>query len=54
MPSLINRVTSFGRSQKGQSLIQKAMSRVSGGGDTRKTRRRGGTAGRRTRARAKR
>ncbi len=54
MPSLIDRVTSFGRSQKSQSLIQKAMSRVTGGNDTRKARRRGGAANRRTRARAKR
>jgi hypothetical protein len=54
MPSLIDRVTGFGRSQKGQSMIQKAMSRVTGGNDTRKGRRRGGAANRRTRARAKR
>jgi hypothetical protein len=57
MPSLIDRVTRFGRSQKGQSLIRQAMSRVTGGSDTRKGRRRsngkGGrrsNAGRRTRA----
>ena len=41
MPSLINRVTSFGRSPKGQSLIRQAMSRFSGGGDTKKGRRPG-------------
>lgn len=44
MASLINRVTSFGRSPKGQSLIRQAMSRFSGG-DTKKGRR---GAGRRT------
>ena len=34
MPSLMNRVTSFGRTPKGQSHIRQAMSRLSGGGDT--------------------
>ena len=42
MPSLMNRVTGFGRSPKGQSLIRQAMSRLSGGGgDTKKGRRAG-------------
>ena len=59
MPSLINRVTSFGRSPKGQSLIQKAVSRFTGGNDTRKGRgrvrtNRGAGANRRTRAARKR
>jgi hypothetical protein len=31
MPSLIDRVTSFGRSPQGRSLIQKATDRFSGG-----------------------
>jgi hypothetical protein len=53
MPSLINRVTSFGRSPKGQSLIRQAVSRFSGGNDARKGRRRGGGT-RRTRATRKR
>jgi hypothetical protein len=42
MPSLIDRVTSFGRSRKGQSLIRQTMSRFTGGNDTRKGRRGGG------------
>lgn len=42
MPSLFNRVTSFGRTPKGQSLIRQAMSRLSGdGGDNKKGRRPG-------------
>jgi hypothetical protein len=42
MPSLIDRVTTFGRSPKGQGLIRQAMNRFSGGGgDTRKGRRAG-------------
>ena len=52
MPSLIDRVTRFGRSPKGQSLIRDAMNRVTGGGDTRKSSRstsRRGAAGRKTR-----
>jgi hypothetical protein len=59
MPSLINRVTSFGRSRKGQSLIRQAVGRFTGGNDTRKGRararptRRAG-ANRRTRAARKR
>ena len=36
MPSLIDRVTSFGRSPKGQGLIRQTMSRFTGGKDTRK------------------
>jgi hypothetical protein len=31
MPSLIDRVTRFGRSPQGKSLIQKATERLSGG-----------------------
>jgi hypothetical protein len=50
MPSLIDRVTTFGRSSKGQSLIRQAMGRLTGGNDTKKGRRRGG-ASRRTRTR---
>ena len=59
MPSLIDRVTSFGRTPKGQSLFRQAVGRLTGGGDTRKGRgrsrsnRRAGTA-RRTRAARKR
>ncbi len=57
MPSLINRVTSFGRSPQGRSALQKAMNRFTGGGSTghggstgRTTGRRGtGGRGRRTR-----
>jgi hypothetical protein len=49
MPSLIDRVTSFGRSQKSQSMIRQAMSRFTGGNDTRKGRR-GAGANRRRRA----
>ena len=42
MPSLIDRVTTFGRSPKRQSLIRQAMNRFSGGGaDTKKGRRAG-------------
>ena len=48
MPSLIDRVTSFGRSPKAQSRIREAMSRFTGGNDTRKGRR-GRAANRRTR-----
>ena len=51
MPSLINRVTSFGRSPKGQSMIRQAMSRLTGGNDTRKGRRGGGANRRRRPAR---
>jgi hypothetical protein len=59
MPSLINRVTSFGRSPKGQSLIRKAVGRFTGGNDTRKGRGRARTnrragASRRTRGARKR
>jgi hypothetical protein len=50
MPSLIDRVTSFGRSPKGQSMFRQAMNRVTGGNDTRKGRRGGGGAKRRRRA----
>ena len=42
MPSLLNRVTAFGRSPKGQSMIRQAMSRFGGSGDAKKGRR-GGT-----------
>ena len=47
MPSLLNRVTAFGRSPKGQSMIRQAMSRFGGGGDAKRgprggTRRSGG------------
>jgi hypothetical protein len=42
MPSLIDRVTTFGRSPKGQSLIRQAMSRFTGEKDTKKGRRRAG------------
>jgi hypothetical protein len=59
MPSLIDRVTTFGRSQKNQSRIRQAMSRLTGGNDTGKGRRRGntkrrGSTNRRTRAARKR
>ena len=47
MPSLIDRVTSFGRNPKNHSRIREAMSRFKGGNDTRKGRR-GGGANRRT------
>jgi len=47
MASLLNRVTSFGRSSKGQGLIRQAMSRF-GGGDARTGRR---STGRRNSAR---
>jgi hypothetical protein len=55
MPSLIDRVTRFGRSPKGQSLVQKAVSRFTGGNDSRKGRGRARTnrragVNRRTRA----
>jgi|GEM_PF-5661879 len=57
MPSLIDRVTSFGRSPKNQSLIRQAMSRFTGGDDTRKGRRRAGAgrarSGRRRAARGR-
>ena len=55
MASLIDRVTSFGRSQKGQGLIKQAVGRFTGGKDTRKAggRRRAG-ANRRARAARKR
>ena len=53
MPSLIDRVTTFGRSPKGQSLIRQAVDRFTGGNDTRKGSRRAG-AGRRTRPARKR
>jgi hypothetical protein len=42
MPSLIDRVTSFGRSPKGQSMFRQAMNRLTGDNDTRKGRRGGG------------
>ena len=51
MPSLLNRVTAFGRSPKGQSMIRQAMSRFGGTGNAKKGR--GGTrrtAGGRTRS----
>jgi hypothetical protein len=51
MPSLINRVTSFGRSPKGQSMIRQAMSRFTGGNDTRKGRRGTGSTRRKRSAR---
>jgi hypothetical protein len=47
MPSLIDRVTSFGRNPKNQSRIREAMSRLTGGDDTRKGRRGGGANRRR-------
>jgi hypothetical protein len=47
MPSLIDRVTSFGRNPKNQSRIREAMSRLTGGDDTRKARRGGGANRRR-------
>jgi hypothetical protein len=53
MPSLIDRVTSFGRSPKGQGLIRQAVGRFTGGNDTRKGRRRV-SAGRRSRPTRKR
>jgi hypothetical protein len=55
MPSLINRVTSFGQSKKGQSLIQQAVGRFTGGKGSRKAggRRRAG-ANRRSRVARKR
>jgi hypothetical protein len=51
MPSLIDRVTSFGRSPKGQGLIRQTMSRFTGGKDTRKGGRGSGTTRRRRAAR---
>jgi hypothetical protein len=42
MPSLIDRVTRFGRSQKGQSMIRQAVGRFSGGSSNRKGGRRRG------------
>jgi hypothetical protein len=63
MPSLIDRVTTFGRSPKSQGVIRQAMNRFSGGGDTKKGRRAGtrrgpgarrGAGGTRTRAMRKR
>jgi hypothetical protein len=52
MPSLLNRVTAFGRSPKGQSMIRQAMSRFGGNGNAKKGRRSGTrrTAGGRTRS----
>ena len=50
MPSLLNRVTAFGRSPKGQSMIRQAMSRFGGSGNAKKSRRGGRTAGGRTRS----
>jgi hypothetical protein len=47
MPSLIDRVTSFGRSPKGQTMFRQAMNRLTGDNDTRKGRRGGGANRRR-------
>jgi hypothetical protein len=47
MPSLIDRVTGFGRNPKNQSRIREAMSRLTGGNDTRRGRRGGGANRRR-------
>jgi hypothetical protein len=54
MPSLINRVTSFGQSKKGQGLIQQAVGRFTGGKDSRKGGRRRAGGNRRSRVARKR
>jgi len=51
MPSLIDRVTSFGRSPKGQSMFRQAMNRLTGDNDTRKGRRGTGSTRRKRNAR---